>query len=191
MTVLSNACGVYQIRNTVNGKRYVGSASSAGGIQARFKAHRNALKRGDHKNEHLLRAWRKYGAEAFVFEPLLICASEDCLMYEQFALDTGLFEYNICPTAENVLGRRHSEETKAKISAAHRGKKFSSATLCKMRDAKRYGRGPNRKLNPDKVREIRRLVMAGISNKDIAKQFSIDPSLVSNIKAGRVWGYVK
>lgn len=31
-------------------------------------------------------------------------------------------EYNMQPTAGSCLGRKHSEETKAKISAAHMGK---------------------------------------------------------------------
>ena len=191
MTVLSKACGVYQIRNLVNNKRYVGSAASLEGFKGRWKAHRNALKRGDHKNEHLLRSWRKYGEDAFVFEPILICAPEDCLIYEQFALDTGLFEYNICLTAESVLGRRHSEKTKAKIAASHKGLKHSVASKKKMRDAKRNGGAPGAKLNPDKVRRIHELVSDGITNRKIAKQFDIHESVISNIKAGRIWGYVK
>lgn len=34
-------------------------------------------------------------------------------------------EYNICPTAGNSLGRKHSEETKQKLREANLGKKYS------------------------------------------------------------------
>ena len=37
----------------------------------------------------------------------------------------------MCPTAGNALGRKHSEETKKKMSVAHKGKKASTETLAK------------------------------------------------------------
>jgi group I intron endonuclease len=188
MTELFN--GIYQIRNLVNGKRYVGSAAGADGFPGRWKAHRNALNRGDHDNKHLQRAWNKYGEDSFVFEAILICSPEDCISYEQLQLDTELFEYNMCPIAGSSRGRRHSDETKEKIKNAHQGLKHSSATKSKMSEVKKHGRAPGAKLNSEKVRQIRRMINDRVPSIDIAVFFDVSESTIANIKAGRRWGYV-
>ena len=57
--------GVYQIYNTVNGKRYIGSSIH---IEQRFKEHLRNLRANKHVNAHLQSAWNKYGEHSFVFE---------------------------------------------------------------------------------------------------------------------------
>jgi group I intron endonuclease len=59
--------GVYAWTNTVNGKVYVGSSTD---VCRRKSAHLRRLKAGKHENEHLQRAWNKYGPTAFEFEIL-------------------------------------------------------------------------------------------------------------------------
>ena len=112
--------GIYEIRNTLNGKRYVGSAVA---INARLAAHTNSLKKETHPNRYLQFAWSKHGEEAFEFNPLLCCSKEDLLFYEQRALDRyhGRL-YNLSPTAGSQLGMQHSEETRRKISKANKGR---------------------------------------------------------------------
>ena len=56
-------CGVYQIKNTLNGKAYIGSSKN---IKRRLGIHRSMLRRGTHRNPHLQNAWNKYGESAFV-----------------------------------------------------------------------------------------------------------------------------
>lgn len=55
--------GVYQIYNTVNGKRYIGSSIH---IEQRFKEHLRNLRANKHVNAHLQSAWNKYGEHSFV-----------------------------------------------------------------------------------------------------------------------------
>ena len=110
--------GVYEIVNTANGKRYVGSAKS---FAARWRSHRKDLDAGKHCNAHLQRAWRAYGEGAFAFRELLICAPSDLVMYEQIAIDALLPEYNICRVAGSTLGLKMTAEARAKISAAKLG----------------------------------------------------------------------
>lgn len=112
--------GVYQILNTSNGKRYIGSAVS---FRLRFATHRHHLKTQKHCNKILQNSWNKHGHSAFEFTKLLICSPKDLLFYEQRAIDSYKPEYNICPTAGSALGRKHSAETKAKISLANMGNK--------------------------------------------------------------------
>ena len=43
------------------------------------------------------------------------------------------------------------------------------------------------KLNQNKVIEIKLLLKKGIKNKEIAKQFNVDATLISHIKRGAKW----
>ena len=114
--------GIYEIKNILNNKRYIGSAVN---LTSRFYMHKYDLKKGKHKNRHLQNAWDKYGADNFKFSPILYCDKENLLFYEQRAIDvykaTEDGVYNICPIAGNSLGVKRSEETRKKISIANKG----------------------------------------------------------------------
>ena len=115
-------CGIYQIKNTKNGKRYVGSTIF---ISRRTKYHMNALKANKHHSRYLQRAWNKYGEGAFEFKPLLYCDKSNLLFYEQRAIDTYQSAngggYNLSPTAGSSLGAKHSKATKRKMSETRKG----------------------------------------------------------------------
>lgn len=107
--------GIYEIRHTESGRRYVGSALN---IAQRWYAHRSALKHGKHYNRYLQAAWNKYGATAFVFEvletlddPALLVTREQYWIDHLRAYGDG---FNVSPTAYSILGLKRSEETKAK-----------------------------------------------------------------------------
>lgn len=78
-------CGIYQIRNIVNGKIYVGSSKN---MPQRWKKHRSKLKHRKHPSKHLQNAWDKYGACSFVFEVLEECDLSLLIVKEQYYLDT-------------------------------------------------------------------------------------------------------
>lgn len=112
----SELCGIYQIRNLVNGKCYVGSAVS---IYRRWNLHEWQLEDKSHCNLKLQRAWNKYGPEAFVFEILELCPKSLLTSREQFWMDSlGVVKggYNIEPTARSPLGRRWRKSSKEKAS---------------------------------------------------------------------------
>lgn len=114
-------CGVYQIRNTVNGHVYIGSSRD---IQQRWGGHKWDLRNGVHDNEHLQRAWNKYGEDAFVFETILLCDPENRLYYEQVLLDNMKPAYNIAINATaNMQGLYMSDAARAKLSESHKGKR--------------------------------------------------------------------
>ena len=113
------ASGIYAITNTVNGKVYVGASVN---IRKRFTVHRNQLCNGTHGSSYLQRAWKKHGALAFEFRPLLFCSPENLVLYEQRAVDSysakvRQFGYNHRPCVVSNLGIKHTEETIAKITA--------------------------------------------------------------------------
>ena len=60
--------GIYGITNTVTGKMYIGQTSHP--FHARWRDHRNNLKKNKHHNQHLQYAWNKYDEKAFRFDAL-------------------------------------------------------------------------------------------------------------------------
>lgn len=230
--------GIYEIRNCVDGKRYIGSAMS---LRKRWRDHTDALigKYG-RPNPRLKNAWRKYGPSAFTFKPIIYCAPEHLLLYEQLVLDVLRPEYNIRKIAESNIGVKWSDDVKArmgapkrgrkmpplsderraKISMAHKGKRLSAEHRAKI-SAIQLGtvRGPrppevvdkvaaaNRGkvrtdamrrqvsqskggLTDEQVRDIRRRVASGESNKSISDSTGVDPTTVSNIKRGKRYSWV-
>lgn len=135
-------CGVYSIRNVLTGDQYIGSSVS---IESRWACHKSGLKHGN-GSKHLQRAWNKYGEENFIFEVLEECEQECVRQLELKYFDK--FEwtslYNLSKkttggrgelseearlriakaTSERTKGKPLSEEHKAKIGAAHKGRKL-------------------------------------------------------------------
>lgn len=66
--------GVFQIKNTVNGKVLLGSSTN---LHGPLNKHRFALSTGFHSNHELQEDWRKYGADAFTFEVLEVVQQKD------------------------------------------------------------------------------------------------------------------
>lgn len=115
------ASGIYQIRNTVNGKRYVGSAKC---FRVRWNAHKANLRKGAHHSRHLQSSWEKRGEAAFAFEILELCDHADLLVREQAWIERLNPAFNVCPIAGNTMGRKCLPETRDKIRARHVGKKM-------------------------------------------------------------------
>lgn len=57
--------GIYQLRNTANGKVLVGASVD---LPAILNRHRAQLKLGAHPNRALREDWARFGADAFAFE---------------------------------------------------------------------------------------------------------------------------
>jgi hypothetical protein len=66
--------GVYRIRNTANGKCFIGSARD---VLGKLNGHRFQLRMKAHRNDVLQREWEEFGADAFVFEPLDLLKPSD------------------------------------------------------------------------------------------------------------------
>lgn len=111
--------GVYRILNLIDNKVYIGSASVS--LKKRINSHKRGLAKNKHSNIYLQNAYNKYGATNFIFEPIELCAPENCITKEQYYIDK--FEsykrklgYNISPVAGSVLGIKWSKKSKKKLS---------------------------------------------------------------------------
>ncbi len=122
--VANGICGVYTISCNVSGRVYVGSSID---LPRRERTHKLLLKNGVHKNRHLQAAWNLYGAESFVFDVVERCLPERVIELEQLYIDlhnwTGTPLYNTSPVSvQPRLGAKASDETRAKLSKALKGK---------------------------------------------------------------------
>lgn len=120
--------GVYQIKNIVNGKIYIGSASSKFGFNSRWSRHVFDLKNGKHHSKHLQSSWDKYGSDKFKFEileyvediNLIILKEQEYLdLYQTYLPNKG---YNILEKANSSIGYKHSDKSKTKMSSSHKNK---------------------------------------------------------------------
>lgn len=134
----SEDCGLYEIRNLVTGRRYVGSSVR---MAARMQDHRLALTKGVHHSLPLQRAWKKYGSSAFTFRVLAVLLPDALLVEEQRLIDQVRRErgYNVARVAGAPMrGRKQTQASRAKISAANKGRKrgnFSDEHRAKLRAA--------------------------------------------------------
>lgn len=128
--------GIYHIKNKINGKVYIGCASVFG---SRWDKHKHLLRRNRHHSEHLQNSWNKYGEEAFEFKVLKLCpieklAEEETKYFESTKCQDREFGFNVAgPGSHRVV----SEETKAKIGRAFKGKKLTEEHVQKIKDGLR------------------------------------------------------
>lgn len=126
------ASGIYQIRNQVNGNRYIGSAVN---IRKRWQEHVSGLRNRRHHSRYLQRAFDKYGESAFLFEVLERVEPEALVAREQHFLDVLAPEYNIASTAGSQLGCRRSLESRRKMSERKKGGRLTEGHRRKIGEA--------------------------------------------------------
>ena len=122
--------GIYQIRNILDNKRYIGSAQD---FKHREANHFYYLRQGTHHSDYLQNAYNKYGNDAFVFEILLFNINKEKLVYlEQAFIDCLQPEYNIAPKAGSLLGMPKTDEHKQKLRESLLGHKVGQETRKKI-----------------------------------------------------------
>lgn len=138
--------GVYYIRNAVSARLYIGSGWS---MRARVRNHRHLLRNGRHPNRYLQHAYDRYGEDAFEIGVVQVLQgstqAERLAIEEKWMTKLGTLAetgggYNLSfPT--NDTGRSMSNESRAKISAAMKGRPQTDAARESLRRAaqKRVG----------------------------------------------------
>lgn len=150
-SIVPRISGIYLITCSPSNRFYLGSSVH---IHRRWSWHKGTLKRGNHHSILLQRAWNKYGKDSFTFAVIEECPPEMCIEREQYWLDTlkpydPSIGFNIGMDAKAPsLGRKHtaehrakiglksrrpsSPEKRAKISAAHKGRKHTAQSRANM-----------------------------------------------------------
>lgn len=153
--------GIYQIKNTVNNKIYIGSTSN---LYQRLRYHHyNSLKRGTHKNIHLQSAWNKYGEQSFEFSVVELTENVQTILLEREKYYLNLtksfindFGYNKNMFPNSSLGLKRTEETKRKIGLSslgrkpwNKGKETSTETKKMMSESHRIFKKSLERICPD------------------------------------------
>lgn len=160
---------IYQIINTVNGKKYVGQTIR--GLKRRFQEH-------FHKNSAfrcvgLSRAIVKYGKSAFKIEILEFCKSREELdireIYWIASLDT------VAPNGYNLKSggssSKYSEESRIKMSKSATGRKDSPETIIRKK--------LSNKKKPQGFSETMRLVKSKIAIPVLCQENGIQYESIS------------
>lgn len=158
--------GVYQIKNLLNGKIYIGSTITS--FIYRWRQHSSKLKMGKHKNGHLQSSYTKYGDSNFEYtilyvgesisdirakEQELIDSLDSCNPNKGYNLDSIVDRYvrseetkrkislsrkGKCAGSSNgFYGKTHSDEVRNKLRQAHLGRKASDSTKAKMAEKRK------------------------------------------------------
>jgi len=194
---------IYVIRNTLNGKRYVGQTEN---LKNRWKRHKSDARM---KNPPLIvsRALKKYQIINFSFTPIETWQTQkEVDIAEEFwigLLDTRnpIKGYNI-RTGGNKSPM--TEETKRKLSKARKGKHFSPATEFKaghipwlkgtnIRTSSSFDAGSKHKmakLTEEQVLEIVKLAQSGMRRQEIADHFDMKINAIYAILQGRTWSHL-
>ena len=131
---MQSRSGIYFILNKISLKLYIGSAVY---LVARKSKHFTDLAKNKHYNEHLQRAYNKYGHEAFDFIIIEFVERSNLIEREAYYIAKHRateeeFGYNKCAIHNGMTGRKHSAETIEKMKISQKGKTHSEETKRKI-----------------------------------------------------------
>lgn len=177
--------GVYRITHVESGRYYVGSSVN---IKNRWLTHRAELRGGYHGNIRLQNHWNKYGESAFTWQVLEEFKTlQDARQREQLIIDAERPFLNMCQVvgagSGAQVGHVVSAETRAKISAAQKGKPRNPESVAKMAASRRG------MVQSAETRRKRSLSMIGKNKGRILKTHCVNGHLLStnfSLKAKRV-----
>ena len=127
--------GIYKWTNLVTKQVLIGQTQN---FKERHRIYLVKLKNNNFSNTHFQASWNKHGQENFKFEILERVLNFNFLTaYEQFYLDyyrklPGGVYNQIGPVDSPNRGRKYSQEHKDKLSKLHLGHKASEETKAKM-----------------------------------------------------------
>lgn len=187
--------GIYGIVNKINGKTYIGQTGER--FLRRYWHHQWKLKNGSHDNKYLQESWNKYGEDNFDFVVIEVVSNRSVLDELEIKYinkyKSNNQSYNMLLGGRGRRGFAMSENAKKIIGDKNRqhmlGAKHSDETKRKMSQI-RMGIHVNKKtdiLNKDIVIQIKTLLINGKKATEIAKELNIDYKLINNLIANNTW----
>lgn len=192
-------CGIYGIVNHLTGDIYIGQTKQT--FLKRYLHHQWKLKDGTHDNRHLQNAYNLYGDYYFSFIPLKLVNKDSSSEYIdelEIKYINMMRELNHCyniieggntsrrgvalseehkraigaKNKKNMLGKKHSEETKRKMSESRKGK---------IRNRKDY------RITIEQVAKAKELLVQGLKPSFVAQQLNVPYSSINAIISNNSW----
>lgn len=162
---------VYGIHHIASNRIYVGITIQR--TSKRWAYHRWLLRNGRHYNPYLQNAWSKHGEQAFEFIVLETCASmEDLNSAECRHIEAlGGLAYNL--KSGGGFGGTPSQETRARMSVASKGKPKSAETRKRMSEG---SKGVKRQQTPEgqaRALEARRKVFQTPEHREMRRKAAL------------------
>ena len=112
--------GIYKITNIENNKIYIGLSRN---LLKRLYNHKYHLRRNTHQNDHLQKAWNKYGENSFKFEIIEVCEDDRLNEREIYWINYygGYESDNLYNVRDGGDSQKHSKETIEKIRKSNLG----------------------------------------------------------------------
>lgn len=192
---------IYGIRNRTTGTVYIGKTVNA---RKRFTRHKSLLKNNKHWNVHLQRSYNKHGPAAFEYVVLEQCEESNLAQNEQKWIDASrpnvynedLYVLDKTGRNNSFAGRRHSFQSKMKMSEAKQGrytgvdnpnygKKWPKDAILKMVQNR-----TTTKLSVENIQEIVSLLRIGMSHQSISNVFDVSRTVITRIASGARWANV-
>lgn len=109
--------GIYQIRNLINNKIYIGSSIN---LSEREYKHFWMLSNGTHDNEYLQNSYNKYGRKNFIFEVIELCDENELIVKENLHIlntksNNDNFGYNLA-LVNDFRRNKYNDSVKVKLS---------------------------------------------------------------------------
>lgn len=194
-----NKIGIYGIKNTINNNIYIGK--TAQNFLRRYWHHKWKLNNGSHDNRHLQNSWNKYGEENFIYFVIDVVNDERYLNYlEKYYIRYYRAKkccFNISDGGDGKSGQPMSNSAKEIIGKKNRqhmlGKKHSKETKTKMSEARtgKYYKRSTDVINEELAIKIKTKLINNEHPSEIANELNIRYGIINNILSNNTWSHVK
>ena len=197
-----NISGIYQIKNLINNKLYIGSSKN---LYERFLTHRAELRNNYHFNTHLQNAFNKYGEQNFQFTILQQCDNDQNLLFdlEQWYVDILNPEYNqnkevVFLPMITLEARKKVSETRKKLYRENKLNVYKNKIYLYYKDGSFVGEFESGReaakfihTTEDKISSVAHGKWVQIKGYKafFKKQESVEPFEKPKVQAGRIYKY--
>lgn len=181
--------GIYIIRNLENGKVYIGQSTD---LMRRLREHKRMLKKGEHPNVLLQRSYNAHDGR-FSFKVIEECdesALDEREVYWISYYDSMNRAHGYNRESGGNIGRHWCEESRENRSGSGNpmyGKKHSDEFVEFIR---MKNRASSDKLTESDVMDIKRRIINGERQSDIAKAYEVTISTINKIATLHNWDWV-